>query len=75
MQLWFGSSGGGLPGRPELKSLGRFLILGRTSQREAPSNTFDLVAKAYRLPGDFRASRLPRLATSPDAMHPIEVLR
>jgi hypothetical protein len=26
MQSWFGSSGGGLPGRPELKSSGRFLI-------------------------------------------------
>ena len=26
MQLWFGSSGGGLPRRPELKSSGRFFI-------------------------------------------------
>jgi len=26
MQSWFGSSGGGLPRRPELKSLGRFLF-------------------------------------------------
>jgi hypothetical protein len=26
IQSWFGSSGGGLPGRPELKSSGRFFI-------------------------------------------------
>jgi hypothetical protein len=26
IQSWFGSSGGGLPRRPELKSLGRFLF-------------------------------------------------
>jgi hypothetical protein len=26
MQSWFGSSGGGLPRRPELKSLGRFFL-------------------------------------------------
>ena len=26
IQLWFGSSGGGLPRRPKLKCLGRFLI-------------------------------------------------
>ncbi len=27
IQLWFGSSGGGLPRRPKLKCLGRFLLL------------------------------------------------
>ncbi len=27
IQLWFGSSGGGLPRRPKLNCLGRFLIL------------------------------------------------